>query len=242
MAVTDDSSALPRAPQISIPEEYVDGFRKLLAFPEEHVTGLLAVLRQEPPSLDSLSSLPHRIASKIRANMPSVSLRDAEDIADVVVSLFWLLARWEITVSDLAEAVSRAIDESGVEEFKLPGEAREQFKHRLVGILEAGSIHLGLKAGELLTEHEHTIHDARVLTDVRPVFGSNPEEPPEANVLVHMLKLSYHDESEEVKEIYVALDTGDVNRLISTLERANKKAESLKKMLEPTGVPYIDAK
>ena len=58
-------------------------------------------------------------------------------------------------------------------------------------------------------------------------------------MIVHTLKISYH-EGRRVKEFFVSLDPEQVDELIRVLGRAESKAESLKRMLSATNVPYID--
>jgi hypothetical protein len=49
------------------------------------------------------------------------------------------------------------------------------------------------KAGPVLTEHERIFEDARILTDVRPIFHPDLSEKPNAAVIVHMLRLTTRD-------------------------------------------------
>ena len=64
------------------------------------------------------------------------------------------------------------------------------------------------------------------MTDVRPVFGSDTKAPPAAAVLVHMLDLSYQKDG-DIKHLYIAMDSMDIDTLRETLDRAETKAESL---------------
>jgi hypothetical protein len=155
-----------------------------------------------------------------------------------LASLYRVQASWNVEIPELADIVREAAE--GDEELGLSGEEREVFEKRLSLLLEIDSLHATSKALDVLLEYEHTLHDVRIMTDVRPVFGQNVEKPPTGAMIVHTLKISYHDESEEVKEFYVTLNTGDTGALSAELERANQKAESLRRMLEPTRVPYID--
>ena len=57
--------------------------------------------------------------------------------------------------------------------------------------------------------------------------------------MVHMLNLSYHHEG-ELKELYIAMDTLDVEVLREVLDRADLKRQSLKSLLKKLGVTYLD--
>jgi hypothetical protein len=177
-----------------------------------------------------------KIAPKVRAAPQD----DIEDILETLNALYGARAWFALPAADFAEIVRRAAEESGAEELRLPSGNGERLEERLAQLLDIGTLDATRKARDLLVEHEHTLHSARILTDIRPVFGPNPDDDPTGALIVHMLKLSYHDESEDVKEIYIALDTGDSDYLIDMFRRAESKAESLKRVLERAKVPYID--
>lgn len=207
---------------------------RLRELKEEAVDEIISALESQPPTLEHYA-LGARIA-------PDISTIEPDDVIEVVrtlIPLYSLRGSTGVPALDLAEDILQAMDETGVQELKLSGQDREDFRDRMVRLLSVESIDVGLKANELLLDHEHTIHSARVLTDIRPVFGIDLEEPAKAAVIVHMLKISYHDESSEVKEFYVALDTGDISRLMGVLERADAKAESLRESLKDTDMDYI---
>jgi hypothetical protein len=97
------------------------------------------------------------------------------------------------------------------------------------------------KAKELQLEAEHTFCDARVVTDLRPVFGGNISDSPEAMILVHTLKLGYHDSGSQThKEMYLALDADDVVKLAEILRRAQEKTKTLKGKMDSAGIRVID--
>lgn len=232
-----NNAARPTIPSLRIPSGYEGGFLKLLALTDEDVSALSSQLANEPPTL-GYRELLHETAS----GLSDLPLEDADEVAEVLFAMYSIRSDYpRSSLPEFVEGVLRAMDESEVKDLELSGEDRDRFKDHLVTLLGANSITVGMKANELLVEYEHTLHDARVLTDIRPVFGPDTEEPPAGAVVVHMLKIGYHDASDEVKEFFVALDTADVDRLIRTLKRANQKAESLRGVIEATEVPYIDA-
>lgn len=225
---------IPRV--VTIPEGYEDDFVQLRALGDASVEELLSVLKDEPPALSH-----YELTERIYPKVISIPRDDLVRIMRILFTLYSLRARASLSAPDFARDILRAMDETGFAGLELSGQDRESFEDRLIQLLGADNIEIGLKANELLIDHEHTIHSARVLTDIRPVFGDDPENGPKAAVIVHMLKISYHDESNEVKEFYVALDTGDVDRLVDTLERADAKAKGLSETLRDTSITYIHA-
>lgn len=217
-----------------IPEEYRSGFAKLIELKDEPFKELLTTLEEERPAL-YYTEFSARAARKIRAIDPE----GVRDIIETLVSLHGVRTNWNLEIPELVEVVSQAVE--GDEELKVSSAELDGFEGRLISLLEIDSLDATAKALDVLLEHEHTLHDVRIMTDIRPVFGQDVEKPPTGTMIMHVLKISYHDESEEVKEFYVALDARDIEVLDTELERANQKAESLKRMLKSTGVPYIDA-
>ena len=68
---------------------------------------------------------------------------------------------------------------------------------------------LDSKADDLRTEDERVFCTAKILTDLRPVFGSHVEDGPHGMIVVHLLKIGYHSGSEKLHEFFVSLDSGD---------------------------------
>jgi hypothetical protein len=102
-----------------------------------------------------------------------------------------------------------------------------QFRQRLEKLFNVEALSLSAKAVLLQLEFERRYHEARILTDARPVFGADPSQPPKATILIHNLRLAYHDNSNEIREFYIALDSIDLEEFIQVLLRAQEKAHTL---------------
>ncbi len=96
---------------------------------------------------------------------------------------------------------------------------------------------IAAKGLDLWVAHEHTLHALRIVTDVRPVFKADLERPGGA-VIIHKLNLTYHD-GDELREFFVAMDSADIRRLRTLLDRAERKAASLTSLLEASSVPLL---
>jgi hypothetical protein len=222
------------AQAIRIPPQYKPGLVKLRAMSEDSFQELLVALRDAPPSISSDSLLP-----RLRSAVSSLSPQDIGDVVPAIVSLYPLRAQLNSLPPDVAESVVRAMEEDEESETEFTGEMRGRFKERLIALLSLDSLDVAEKASNLLFEHEHTLREARIVTDIRPVFGENPEDPPAGAVIVHMLKLGYYEGS-IYRELFVALDDSDIRVLQDLLARAESKAEALKSVLEAAKVPYVD--
>lgn len=78
----------------------------------------------------------------------------------------------------------------------------------------------------------------RILTDIRPIFGNNVEEPPEAVVIMHTLKMAYH-RGGRVDEVFFAMDETDLGDLKAAVARAELKAKSILATLAKTQLKVI---
>jgi hypothetical protein len=98
---------------------------------------------------------------------------------------------------------------------------------------------MGGKAEDVLTDHEHVFVAVRILTDIRPVFPDDVADPPEAAVIVNMLRIDHWTDREH-RSIYIALDEEDLARLQEATQRAVTKTETLKKFLSSAGLAYVE--
>lgn len=222
---------------LRIPEEYQDGFIVIRKLEEEQVQELISALEEQEPTLNRLD-----LRLRIGERITTIPLNELDKVMETLLSLYALRDDMGLSIPDFAEVISDTIEESDNEGLRFADDMeRGRFDTNLVKLLGAESLDIAARATDLQYEHERTIHGiARVLTDMRPVFGINPEDPPRGAVIAHTLKISYH-EGRDIKEFFVALDTDQLDELIGVLVRAGLKAESLKRFLGKTEVPYIDA-
>ncbi len=222
--------------RLRIPKDDEKGLKKLITLDDNSVQELVSALGEVSPVLFRTE-----LASRVASALDTISRSDVDDIVGLLPPLSLLSERRGLSTTEIAEDVCQAMDDSDDEELKLSGEDRERFKERLIDLLSVESVIIGAKALELMFENQRSYSSARVVTEVRPIFGSTPGESPTGALIVHMLKITYREEDQE-KEFFVALDTLDVGTLRAALDRADEKAESLRSYLEGTRVTYIDPK
>lgn len=104
------------------------------------------------------------------------------------------------------------------------------------------TVGVAAKAGPVLTDHERIFVDAKILTDIRPIFHPDPSEKPNAAVIVHMLRITTRDILGSQKAQYFALDANDIRFIKHLLDRAIKKEETLNSLLDTSGVTVIAPK
>ena len=223
--------------EFAIPEQYERGFVEILRLDENQAHGLVSALEDAPPTRN-LTDLQRVTEEKMDQALPS----DLNEIMETLSSLYGLRDNTGLDLPEFTEVISEMVEESHAEGLEFTNEKdRERFKATMAQLLGVDSLAIAARASDILYERERTIHGTpRIFTDIRPIFGANAEADPRGAIIVHTLKVRYHD-GRQVQELFLGLDTENVNEFIGVLERANSKAEALKRFLGDKGVMYIDA-
>lgn len=172
-----------------------------------------------------------RLASIIGEAAPEVA-DDATDVIEAVLSLVGLLPEDSPSPVELAREVGESPD------IDLEDAQRTTFVDRLTRLLGVEALVLSSRALDVITEHENTFHNARILTDLRPVFGTEIANGPAVAAVVAMLKVDYHAGDRAVTSSYFAMDHSDLLLLRSVIDRAITKVESLRKLIDRMDIPY----
>jgi hypothetical protein len=221
--------------KLNLPESLHKGLQTLILLEPDQVDELDSALRTTSPTL-----WPRDFAAAVasKANTDDEKGR-IEEVVRALVGLY--LARASsvgrassagLPIPDFVERVCEAMEETGNEALRPANEDWTTFKARLSRLLNTDQT-LGVtsKAVDVMMQQQHAYCTARLMTDLRPVFKSDPAETPEAAVIVHTLKISYH-EGDQLKDFFVALDDSDIRELRELLNRAEQKAESLRPLME----------
>lgn len=195
-------------PDLRLHDQEVSGLATLRDMPEETLNDFLSQLDKSPTSVPEL-----------RNAVPA----EVERAFDSLCSLYQGRTYFEVEPNTFLSDLEGTLKQK-------PGWASidwAQFRKRLEKLFNVEALSLSAKAIVLQLEYERRYHEARVLTDARPVFGADPSIPPKAAVLTHNLRLAYHDNSNEIREFYIALDSIDLSEFIKVLIRAQEKEQTL---------------
>lgn len=230
-------SICPVATPLTVPRRYQASLAVLRDLDEEPAQALLSALREVPWTFNSDS-----LSSAVATKASNIAASDVENIIPALLNLYSIKDVLELSASDVAEGVARGMEDDTVpRRVRSSPEDRDSFQARLYELLTIDTLEVIAKAGSLTSENEHSLRQARIVTDIRPVFErENPRNPPRGAVIVHTLKISYWADN-DLKEFFVALDTKDVSDLSKQLTRANDKAASLESALEKIDVHYVSA-
>ena len=152
---------------------------------------------------------------------PSVTAGDVERVLKAVRQVASareiLEVRPDVFLNDVAEGMGE-IEER---ELRLDETGRRRLRERLSALTESPAMEIHAKAQSLRHDRENTYCRARIVTDLRPVFGSDVRQSPKAILVAHMLRITYHHGSRgALQDLYLTLQTEDLDQLRELVERA----------------------
>jgi hypothetical protein len=223
-------------PKLNIPERYRPILSSVRSLSERDTQQIRTVLDQVASSQPrnsgaelELPSDPGAAMVAVRNASARVEIANFTKILDLLVTLYEIKSQRDVAVEEFVDSVCDAMESLDNPEYRLAPSERADFAGKLLTLLNAEIFALVTKAQDLVTEDERTFCHARILTDLRPIFGSNVEDGPKAMITMHTLKLAFHQQgsSADHGEFYVAMDAEDLQALRKLIDRAEAKAKSL---------------
>ncbi len=230
---------------LRVPEAHHNHFRKFLSLPSKTRQALLSALRQAQPAL-SIGKLADHIFTKIKRT--GITRDDTFNLISMLTGMYSAQTSLGMSPKPFVDEVFEFFEGKFKEKFQAgKGKGLKQkdvqgLKQTLIGLLSSKkALGISAKANEILQEHEHVFRSARILTDIRPVFGEDPKKDPNEAVLVHMLKIMY-THGDFHKEFFVALDSNDVDVLSHITTRAREKDQSIRSLLRKKQIHLIETR
>ena len=211
-------------PRLVIPERHRTPMTHIFSLPEAQFAELVSALQQFTPKSDrtGLADL----------SVPSIEKKQLSGILRATSALYGIWAAVaDKTPDEFAEDVLSSALLLGLTDNALLA------RNRVRQLLDSPSLLRASKAESVLTDHQRIFENAKVLSDIRFAFQPDPEAEPYGAVLVHVLKLTYHEDGDH-KEFYVALDGEDLESVKKAVDRARSKTKNLLKKLSDAQVPY----
>ena len=213
-----------------------------LQIPEQHLPDLAAIRDAGPEKLqvaiDRIESLDHPMlaAAELREQLHDVFPPDRlADVTSQLMGLCQLTRDQRVTSSEIVEGITiglRRMPAHAVweeKEFERWSAVRESLA-RLLSLPNLVTIPQALR---LTFDHANVLTQARVITDVRPVFDEDGGRVLGA-VISQTLRVHYQSGS-EARSISLAMDQDDVESLRRACERALRKARVARDMVQQTG-------
>jgi hypothetical protein len=217
---------------LQIPKQHLPAIGKILKLSDMAVEELIAAL-----SSATITAEAPAMSEKIAELVPSIPSEDLAGIVDTLYSLYHVREFSEVRsarfVRDLVETLLQNPDF----DLKKPEDASITGK-RFKQLLNVRTLNTLSKAIRLQRDGERIYCDAKIISDIRPVFGDDVEERPTSAVISHVLKLGYHETGEH-KQFFIVLDEQDLDDLQEVIERAKAKSDTLTELLSSAGLPRL---
>jgi hypothetical protein len=213
---------------LSLPDVARSGLQELMGLSPEQVDRLIAAMGSERPRL-----LHAKFASEVAAKLTDLPAERATAIVLAFLSVALGREETRMSVPSFAEGVSYS------PQLNLTEIQRKSLMAFVKRVLEQPSVVTTAKAWALLVENEHNFAEARVITDIRPVFSDGTDNPQSA-LIVHLLRITHGDKQGNLSDFVFALDDVDVLKLQDALNRAQAKSSALKRMLTTASMTVLE--
>ncbi len=212
---------------------YVRGINGLIGLTRDQAEGLISALQTEQPIYYEPGQLTRHLQSKVAIDPKVLS-----QIIQALVSLYTTRAVTGLPVSEFVDLACETGQKRGLN--LADPQVLERLKQNLVALLEVeGSLAVVSKAVNVVTEQDRIFSQARVVTDLRPVFREDPGASPLAAAVLHTLRIHFHQNG-ELKSFFVAMDDEDVRSLKEALDRAQRKSATLRGVADSAKIPVIN--
>lgn len=156
------------------------------------------------------------------------------------MSMYEIRTEQKMSARAFAQAICDFAAASARTELKPPDNNWEPIRNSLAAILSLDkTVGVIAKGFGVVSEFERLFESARVVTDLRPVFGDKVTDRPVALAVVHELRVKYYA-ADGSKEFFVSLDSSNIKLLREAMERALQKEDTLKALVPPD-IAYLEA-
>jgi hypothetical protein len=214
-----------------VPEQYLNGLEKLATLEDKLIKGLLQSIEALPPDFDL-----QKIASFAESKY-GIDIDDASAILNSIAALYFHIKSEDISSSIVIDAICENLKKD------LPTKTASKYisklKARLSSFLgESKFLEIIYQAADLLPENENILADARLLTDIRPIFKDEISDGISASLISHVLRLQY-DNINGTQEIFISLSSSRIEQLIEELQESLAKELALRKTFEKINIPCL---
>jgi hypothetical protein len=217
-------------PPLTVPQNLRKGIVRIGELPESTFQQLLGALSRAPECKDR-----KQLSSWIGDETPDLSSTVRDEILAVLTSMLRVQRTAAVTPRQFAEDVWGSLSDSAPKSVsKVDG---LMLQSRIASLLEKESLDTSLsRVNESKNEVERNFCRVKVLTDIRAAFRSDASIPPMDMAVIHNFQFGYHDGMGKHHEFYVSLDGGDLKALKAAVLEAEKRAETLEKMLAAANI------
>lgn len=212
-------------PDIRVPDYHKAGLLTIRDLTDDEFGALANALKQADPAEGTLvDELVHRVTEAVSRLSP----RSARGMVRALLSVESARTVHGNTLAGFANSIATS------ETLDLSPEEAASLATRIELLTEIPAVAVTAKAMSIADEHDRVFHSARILTDIRPVFGDDATQPPVGAVVTQVLRIDAFRHG-QLEDYYVALDSQGLSELQAVVRRAVEKNESLNQVLDNIG-------
>lgn len=196
---------------------------------------LVSLLQNAPCSID-----PAKVVEKLLPSAGEVLSKDLPQIAELTWRLYSVKEGRGGSTADFIQDVSTAMERGESTSPSLDKSSISRLQARLARLLELDTVRVSARAADLRLETANIFEGARLLTDLRPVFGQQHDAPLLGALIQNTLKITYWSEGKS-SDIFLSLDRNDLKTLKEIIDRAENKSEKLADFLKQSNVNNFDS-
>jgi hypothetical protein len=213
--------------KLTVPEKQIPVIREFMQYSKEKQKNFIEAIQKLTPTC-SMEKFVQDLASQLK-----IPERNSQDILEVLMSLYVSSDIFNDPLEVFISSVCESLKDKDDKELTPSDNDWDRFKQFLHTILsQQNTLGIFSKAQELLMEYPHTYCSARIITDIRPIFGPDVTTGPKANIIVHQLRITFHEtiSNHEHREFYISLKAEDIEDLKRLFDRAQSKEKSIKEV------------
>ena len=212
--------------ELRIPEQIKPVISRILELDSKEYQDLLEALESAEPSLNVES-----LVESVSAALPS-GLEGVVDIVRALNSMNHVRLGADRSVEDFVQAIARSLESQFQGQFD-----KSNLLHKISSLLKAQALLISARASDLQHDFDRVFASAKIVSDVRTVFDQSGDKI-QGCLVVHNLNITYAHEN-TLKSFYVAMDSADIAKLRTVLDRADVKSSALKTSVENAGNRYL---
>ena len=222
-------------PGLSIPKDYERGIEIIKSLSNSDVDKIGEVLKNAPTedSPGTISAVTPILEKEYEEN-------DIYVLVQTLYSLYFVFSHRDDSIDHFVDDLCEAIKESSNAEVQTSDPAElARLKTKFKSLLTIRPLLTAAKAHALQIEFANVFWDAKIISDIRPIWNGDVKEPPEGVVVTHTLKLEYRNCGGQ-SELYVYLDKNDIQTLLTVLKRAQDKVLTLESLTNTNWMKILD--
>ncbi len=208
-----------------------------LSVPEGQLPLLARIRDLGPERLEQLAREVQKVGfvvdpSDLQRPLEETAKQDAAPVVQILLSLSLVARNRDLNPAELVEGVTAGLGALPQELSWNEGQLKawRSVTPQLIALLSLENVQVLAKAVDLAYEYGFVFDRARIVTDIRPVFGAS-EDSVKAAIVSQTLRLYYFGENGE-RTLSVAMEEKDIKQLLTSCQRALLKARAAKGLME----------